>query len=336
MSEEHDQALKSLLRIKSFDPNELVQNKKLGENDFKDAVEPAKRVISLCQRIPDSIVSDLSKGSARALKRSADVTFSRFEEILQFDLEEGAVKSRRDSLIAALEAGYDSAFDELLPIISFSIADTSDFPQLEARGRAAIQAISDETKEIREEISTTLNSANELLEEVRNVAAEEGVLKQAKFFKEEAENHVISANKWLVAAAVSVLILLVYTVAMLLLAQEPFFQNATTYGFLQIAISKVLIFSVLTYAVIACVKNYRSHRHNAVVNKHRQNALMTYRTLSEAGASPEARDTILNHAAAAIYSPVDSGYVSNEERGYGTSLPAISLTPRASVPSLGE
>ena len=85
MSEEHDQALKSLLRIKGFDPNELVQNKKLGENDFKNAVEPAKRVISLYQRIPDSIVSDLSKGSARALKRSADVTFSRFEEILQFE-----------------------------------------------------------------------------------------------------------------------------------------------------------------------------------------------------------------------------------------------------------
>ena len=56
---------------------------------------------------------------------------------------------------------------------------------------------------------------------------------------------------------------------------------------------------------------------------------MTYRTLSESGATVEARDTILNHAAAAIYAPVDTGFVANEERGYGNAMPAITIGPKS-------
>lgn len=334
MSGAQIEAMKSLDRLFQFDPNDLIQKSRLGENAFVDAVPPASRVLGLYKRIPVEVVSELSENSAKGLKESADSTFSRISEILDFDLEQGAVRSRRDALIVNLTTGYDLAFDAILPIVAFSVAQATDFVAIGEKGRAAVQDVRDKTDGIQIEIASTLDEAKDLLEEVRNVAAENGVLKQAAFFRDEAASHVDSSRYWLSAAIVSGLVLVLYTSLTLLLSKNPIFTSETIYGSLQIAVSKVLLFSILTYAVIACVANYRSHRHNAVVNKHRQNALMTYRTLSEAGASPESRDTILNHAAAAIYAPVDSGYVKHEERGYGASLPAITLSPK-SPSSLG-
>lgn len=328
MSDAHLKVIESLHRIRDLDVNDLVQKVRLGENAFEAAIIPATRVQSLFLKVPIAIVSELSQSSATSLNNAANATYSRFQEILDFDLEEGAVKARRDALVGALQDSYNNAFDTLLPIISFSIAETTDFTQLEERGRASIQTISDSTAKIENEIKETLEGARALLDEVRSVAAEEGVLNQAQFFRDESSTHSLSAKKWLIAAICCGVVLLAYTSSTLIFSQSSIFQAATTYGSVQIAVSKVLLFSVLTYSVLSCVKIYRSHRHNSVVNKHRQNALMTYRTLSEAGATPEARDIILNHAAAAIYAPVDSGYVSNEERGYGSSLPTISLSPK--------
>ena len=336
MSEVHKEAISSLERLNNFDANDLVQKERLGENAFEAAVLPAKRVISLYRKIPAEVVKQLSEPSASKLKQSADATYSRLGQILEFDQDEGSVRSRRDGLLTALDKAYDTAFEAILPIISFAVAEATDFAQLEERGRAALQSVADSTAFEQSKIKDTLSEAENLLEEVRNVAAEEGVLKQASFFEKEAGIHVTSSQNWLVAAVVSAAILATYTILTLIFSQHSIFLSALLYSNIQIAVSKILLFSVLAYTVLSCVGNYRSHRHNAVVNKHRQNALMTYRTLSEAGASPEVRDTILNHAAAAIYAPVDSGYMKNEERGYGASLPAISLSPKPSVVSPSE
>lgn len=54
---------------------------------------------------------------------------------------------------------------------------------------------------------------------------------------------------------------------------------------------------------------------------------MTYKTLAEAGNAPELRDAVLQHAAAAIYAPNDSGYLKSEERGYGAQS-LLALLPR--------
>lgn len=142
--------------------------------------------------------------------------------------------------------------------------------------------------------------------------------------------------KWLRALISLGLVLLGYTLWTLFNSQSDLFKAESGYGSVQIAVSKFLVFSVLAYGVLACAKNYQSHRHNSVVNKHRQNALMTFRTFTESGGTLDARDTILNHAAAAIYAPVDSGYVRNEERGYGSSMPSMTLGGRSIPGSAAE
>lgn len=67
----------------------------------------------------------------------------------------------------------------------------------------------------------------------------------------------------------------------------PGFSQTTRFQALQLISSKFLIFAVLGYMLVMSARNYASHKHNAVVNRHRQNALLTYRTLASASAEKE-------------------------------------------------
>lgn len=60
-------------------------------------------------------------------------------------------------------------------------------------------------------------------------------------------------------------------------------------------------------------KNFLNHKHNAIVNKHRQNALMTHTALVEASGDEGVRDAVLLQAANCIFSPQSTGYTQTGE-----------------------
>ena len=86
---------------------------------------------------------------------------------------------------------------------------------------------------------------------------------------------------------------------------------ANTYETIQLGISKTLMFAVISYMLYLCSRNFLAHKHNAIVNKHRQAALQTYTALADAAQSQESRDVVLTHAAACIFSPQSTGYSKN-------------------------
>ena len=80
-------------------------------------------------------------------------------------------------------------------------------------------------------------------------------------------------------------------------------------------------------------KNFLSHKHNAIVNKHRQNALMTYTALTDSAASDESKDIVLNHASSCIFSPQDTGYIKHENSSNNTagSRSVVELIPKTTM-----
>jgi hypothetical protein len=70
------------------------------------------------------------------------------------------------------------------------------------------------------------------------------------------------------------------------------------------------------------------HRHNAVVNKHRQNALLTYRALVEAGSEGGTRDIVLTHAASCIFAPQDTGFTKSDSDGGNATANFIDAVPK--------
>ncbi|MBY4895130.1 hypothetical protein KUL25_20405 [Rhodobacteraceae bacterium N5(2021)] len=317
-----------LARVQEFDPETLVQRERLGEAfSFEPAVEPARRLIALFKKIPTSALNEFPEQPLSKIQSASKSVFNIFESILSFNSRSPEAESQHTNLISELEAAYQPNFTNLFPFISYAVARTVDFNRLEAEGRAAVQTVRDETKKVVDELDQTSKSANLVLEEVRSAAAEQGVNKEAILFKNEAESHETASIRWLITSVVMIAVVLAYSILSLFFPSIPILRAESLSESIQLTASKLLIFFVLAFGLFQCIRNFSAHKHNAVTNRHRQNALMTYRTLAEAGGTQEARDTILQHAAAAVYSPNDSGYLKGEERGYGGS-PIVGFSPK--------
>lgn len=326
-----EDVIADLKRVQDFDPKTLVQREKLGDaSSFEGAVEPASRLINLFKKLPAEAVYEFPASHKQQIQNWSKSAYALFEEILQFSVNEGNVEQRRKAQIDKLASEYQSYFNNLFPLISYAVARTVDFNRLSEEGRAAVQSIRDETAKLTQDIMQTSDNAKSVLNEVREAAAEQGVTQQAKYFGDEATTHDTAAKKWLVASSVAGIVVVAYALGTLVFPQIEWLKASSTAEAIQLTVSKVLVFLVLSYILFQCVRNYSAHKHNAVSNKHRQNALMTYRTLAEAGGSAEARDTVLQHAAAANYAPNDSGYLRSEERGYGGN-PVVGFSPKSAI-----
>jgi hypothetical protein len=85
--------------------------------------------------------------------------------------------------------------------------------------------------------------------------------------------------------------------------------NLTTGQSIQLAISKLIVLSVLYFAIIWGSRNYSAHRHNVVINKHRQNALSTFQAFVNAAEDKATKNAVLLRSTETIFSPNASGYL---------------------------
>ena len=191
--------------------------------------------------------------------------------------------------------------------------------------------VDSQAQEVREHMRRAANLGDSVLpdlekkvEGLRSGVTNMSVGGQADYFRQESEKHTKSSVWWGIGALAFAMLLVLYA----LFGEKWIPVNLTGtddlarhYALAQAVISRILVFAVLGYALFFCVKNYTAHRHNAIVNRHRQNALMTYRALVEANDTPENADIVLGQAARCIFAPQDSGYArSGSEDGAGVSV----------------
>ena len=131
-------------------------------------------------------------------------------------------------------------------------------------------------------------------------------------FKVEADFHTSEAGKWinwtivlLVATAFAGIGFMFWT---------PSSTEGTTHV-VQFTITKVVVLAVLFYGLSICIKNYRAHKHNAILNKHRQNALQTFETFVKASTDDLTKNAVLLQTTQSIFSNQQTGYSSSEGDG---------------------
>lgn len=326
-------ASKSLRRIQEFDANSLVRKDDLGVAfEFSGAVDSAKKLIALFQKLPVESLEYYPEQQLGQIQSQSDSVFNSFNDILSFNPEEADASNRREGLITELANQYQPAFTKLQPHISFSVARTANFHEISERGRATVQGIQDNVADLLEEIEGTKAESSKILEEVRQAAAERGVSQEAYHFSKQAEWHKEEGDRWQWKTVWMAVALGAYSALTLVFHKIDFLKADTIPESIQFTVSKVLVFGVLAYMLGLCAKNFLSHRHNQIVNEHRQNSLMTFQSLVNAGSMPESRDIVLQQAAAAIYRLHDTGYVKTETT---KNASVMELLPRTSLPLSG-
>jgi hypothetical protein len=95
-------------------------------------------------------------------------------------------------------------------------------------------------------------------------------------------------------------------------ANDVLESKTITASLLQQTVARILIVTMLYSAVVWCARNYFASKHNVTVNRHRRNAMNTFRAFVEGTKDPATQDFILRQAAACAFSPQQSGYLKDE------------------------
>lgn len=159
------------------------------------------------------------------------------------------------------------------------------------------------------------------LEAARAELAQLGVSRQTGLFASAATEHENAAGRWL--RAIGLLAAGTTLLAALNLGFEWDGATVTGTAGAQLLVAKLVVFSLLVSAIVWCGKMYRAHRHNAVVNRHRQRALDSFATFTES-APADTRAAVLVQATTAIFTPQHTGY-STTDAEPAVTAPAAEL-----------
>lgn len=299
----------ALVRVQTFDPETLGRIDDLGRQmNFAEAVKPAEAIIAVYKRIPESALPDFTDGQLNAILAQANADYNVFKQILEFNAASGDAVGTRSNILANIKVRRDQVFDQLWQYVAYGVARITDTSLLETQARATIQGIEDQASKLTEQLAKAKSDADSALAAIRAVASEQGVSQQAIYFKEEAQTQETLADKWLSYTYRFAAALGTFAVFSLFLHRIDWIKPASNADVFQLITSKILIFTVLGYLLIMAAKNYTTHKHNAVVNRHRQNALLTYRALVTAAEDTGTQDIVLAHAASCIFSPQETGF----------------------------
>ncbi len=289
-------ARKALSSVKTYKVDTLERGAELGSAwAFVEALEPARALQQLLALIPDEVFPHLSPHLLQKVEEEANSALTCFQNILNFDpkagLETSQLQKQKEELVRSLVKVQHNATHSLGPVFVLAALATRDD-----------EAVVRKERELQD-----------ILAAARDSLAEISVQKSSEFFGDEADRHADVAGKWQWAVIALTVLLSVYAaigLGSVLFPGKYYFPPApeTDEVILHLAGAKLLFFAVLSYAVYFCARNLAASRHNAVINKHRANALSTYRALVESSGDEEGRELILNHAATAIFSPQPSGY----------------------------
>jgi hypothetical protein len=144
----------------------------------------------------------------------------------------------------------------------------------------------------------------------QNVQAAEAL---AQSYEKEAKLHERDAQFWLrITGALFALTILV--TAGIVYKSFALLQGLTMPQTIQIALAKLLIFSVALSAAIWSARNYRASRHNSIVNRHRVNNLRTYIEFANVVKDNTTLNAVLLQMSQAIFGSQPSGFLAEGEK----------------------
>ena len=322
----------ALDRVQQFDVTSLIREDDLGKQmSFSEAVAPAEALVNIFKRIPLTALDDFSDTQLDVIRNQANADFNVFKQILDFNAQTSDASTNRTAILNTLKTRRDQLFDQLWQYVAYGVARITDTSLLETQARATIQTIKDESAKLTEQLNSAKTDADSALAAIRAVASEQGVSQQASYFKQEAEEQEKLADRWLgftykFATAVGV-----FAVLSLILHKLEWIKPTGNAEMFQLITSKFLIFAVLGYLLLMASKNYTTHKHNAVVNRHRQNALLTYRALVEASADKGTEDIVLAHAASCIFSPQETGFAHGKGEASSGPKSVLELMTKSAI-----
>ncbi|MBA4077872.1 MAG: hypothetical protein C0508_22780, partial [Cyanobacteria bacterium PR.023] len=149
------------------------------------------------------------------------------------------------------------------------------------------------------------NQHDILIADIKSKLGDIGSSHHAVKFREEANRQYKEAFLWLAVAALVSGFIVWYSFG---LEHTILLEKELTRLWPLLALKGVVV-SVASVLLFVCVRSFSACRHNMIVNRHRENALSTFKLFSEAAQDSDTRNAVLMEATKAVFSQAPSGYL---------------------------
>ena len=307
------------------DIEDLVQTSRLGnEMDFRELRPLFEKTILLFQALS---TANLDFATETRLQRLANDATGIKNEFDQFKTFPPSQLPNRRARIDQYKRRFEEVYESVAPVLG--VSQHANLEQYEARAKASLNLLEEDRGKFDSQKAEMERELKETLLKAKETAQKVGIAAHAAYFRTESREHENGAKIWLVitvllAVATAIFAGWNYRRTFALLEAPPQLTGTSPTALpagaiVQLAIAKFIIFSVMFSAVLWAARIYRAHRHNYVINKHRQNALSTFEAFAKAAGDSETKNAVLLQATQCIFSPQSTGYLGQEKDSEGHS-----------------
>jgi len=311
------QAKTLLAELAAIKPSALARTEDLSRDiNFSEAVPHFEDMLEIVKQLKDRDVTRLGYAQLNQIVTACTQLKNFIEQVNVFTLNQNTPADVCKTLITTIKNAYDTIMEPLTLPLAFTATQATDYAKIEREAKGYHATMKGEADTFVAMLEKYKIDAEKALSAVKEQAAEAGVSTNAQIFLKDSTSHSLVAINWLKATiTVSTITFLVAAGFVVL---SFFYTPPTTAATIQYVVSKIILLSTLSFAMYWCAQNYKSHKHNETSNKHRANALMTFRAFVEGADDSRIKDAVLMHAAQAAFSNRQTGY-----DGHGDDTAAI-------------
>ena len=181
-------------------------------------------------------------------------------------------------------------------------------------------------------LKNNAKTSQQILDEVKLKVSKTSVSDYASVFGSNAQKFEDNSKKWLISGVVGSIL---FIILIFLFSAKNYFPieitDANSSDFIRIGFTnlffKLLFYGIILYFISFAFKQYSINKHQEILNKHRENALNSYKlfTQSMVGSDSVAQNALMIEVAKAIYENSQStGYL--ETKNSGNSLGVVDIT----------
>jgi hypothetical protein len=246
----------------------------------------------------------------RILTKSKEVA-DHFEKIKTSTPEEEDYSIQKTKLIKGL-LDYDAQFyNNVSTLLPLSNINENRLSALEQRLRNADSGFKDLIKKNTE--------AKKIITDLKEMAGEAGVSEHNVHFENAMREHERKSRIWLWVTGILTFLTVILAFSSYFM-WENIMEEMNTTKAIHFGITKLIVFSILYFGIIWSSKIYKSQQHNYIINCHRRNALNTFKTFVDATTDPNIKDAVLLEATKSIFSPLNSGFASQDSDRESTTF----------------
>ncbi len=297
--------------LRALSPENLEAGRNLGPFTFGRYYDRFAEIIEFASDLYSLPLEHLAVEEIESWKGSVRALYQQFNAIVQFDPEAvGSPSVERDSLANNVIQHFRNLKGAVVQQLPYLILkrEPIDLKQLKKRAENASSEIEGKAKEA----ETKFQEIESILRSSQTAVAQVGVDVHSGDFSSVASDHQKYGKYWLIATIV--VICVAVAVPIIFITRFPLDPNEPQIVNIQIGLTKIAIVFVLYFLISVFVKNYRTHRHLYIVNKHRETSLKTFQTFVKgAGDDEQTKLHILMEAARTVFSPTNTGYMPSED-----------------------